>query len=208
MTAILLGGGSIMDVLDLLSRAVRTCAPILKFGAGIQTRERERLIAEFKEICDSCEEAHSIVIKRLRPIKDAFSDTAKLAKELRDFAADSKTRTAFKPDHLCGQIDNLLSGLENNLDPLKYSVDVRKLKVLKTQLSVIGHYDAVIYDAYDEFTRDLDNLATDLQIDTNQDVTDRVYYARHLIEDFEENLSSTIQDVRNARSKITGVKLE
>jgi hypothetical protein len=62
------------------------------------------------------------VLVRLKPVKSAANDPKRLAAALRQFSADATTRKAFKPEHLCGEVDQLLVGLQSNLNPLKYSL--------------------------------------------------------------------------------------
>ena len=152
-----------MDFLSILKDAVKECSRVIKFGAGIQSKARNRLIADLQSICSKVETAYSDVLARLHPVKDSFQNPKILAKELKRFAADKKTRNAFKPDHLCGEVDSLLNDLENNLDPLKYSIDVKKISSLRQNIQRVGNLDFQIFEAYDQFTRELDNLGIDIE---------------------------------------------
>ena len=108
-----------MQVFEALKQAVKACADVVKWGAGIQEPTRKGLAADLQAICTNCDAAYDAVLTRLVPIKNAFADPTALAAELRAFAADAATRANFKPDHLCGQVDQLLIRLSSNLDPLK-----------------------------------------------------------------------------------------
>ena len=191
-----------MDIIKFLEDAVNVCSRIIKFGAGIQSQARNELINDLQKICSNVETAYSNVLAQLRPIKDSYQDSAALAKALRTFAADQETRDSFKPDHLCSEVDRLLSKLENNLDPLKYSVDVSKIRALKQNIRFIGNVDAAIYQAYDEFARDLDNLSTELQLQPPDTSIERREYARHVIADFEDDLFSAVTTMREAKDRI------
>ena len=193
-----------MEVLNILERAVNVTSKIIQFGAGIQNPARERLITKLTRICNNCERAYETMLTRLVPVKDALQDRKKLARELRALAADAKTRKAFKPDRLCGEIDKLLLELDNNLKPLKYALDRRRLDDIRKYLGDIGYYDGLIYEQYNVFTRTLDQIATDLRERSPRVAKERMRYARYLIEDFETDLSSAIEGVRQARSRIVG----
>ena len=191
-----------MDVLELLKRAVIVCARVVKIGAGIQEPVRKNLVEDLQRICDNCETAFGTVLSRLRPIKDSYQSAPSLAKELRAFAADSETRDAFKPEHLCGEIDQLIVRLRSNLDPLKYSIDYTRIEDLRNNLDMVGDYDAEIYESYDDFAKQLDKLATQLQDSSSFDVEERRRYAQHVIEDFETDLDSAVAGVRKTKNSI------
>jgi hypothetical protein len=191
-----------MQVLNYLQNVLDACSKLVKFGAGIQNRAREELVADLQTICSNCEKSYSQMLVKLRPVKDSYQDTAALAKALRDFASDPEARAAFHPHSLCGDVDKLLFKLRNNLDPLKYSVDVRKIDDLRRELQLIGNYDGAIYASFDEFAGQLDNLSTELQGTRPEAGTDRKEYVRHVIDDFEEELSRALESVRAAKGRI------
>jgi hypothetical protein len=190
-----------METLELLKRALNAAASVLKFGSGIQRDARQGLIKDLHRVCMNCENAYDIVLMRLSPIKDAFGKPDALASELRLLRADNETRGAFKPEHLCGEVDYLLDRLENNLDSLRYSVDVSKIRAIRQTLQNMGNFDAAIYASYDQFTSDLDRIATQLQ-DASEDQAERAQYARRVIEDFEAELRSAVDGVREAKDMI------
>jgi hypothetical protein len=193
-----------MEVLNLLKRAVKACADVIKWGAGIQEPARKGLVKDLQDICLNCEAAYDAVLTRLVPVKDALSNKNKLSTELRAFAADSETRDKFKPEHLCGQVDQLLARLSSNLDPLKYSVDYRRIEGLRESLNQFGSFDAAIYQSYDELTSQLDQIATQIN-DPAFDGEERVQYARHVINDFETELRSAKTSVREAKDQTVGM---
>src|SRR5262245_35129574 len=130
-----------MQVFEALKQAVKACADVIKWGAGIQEPARKGLVTDLQAICSNCEAAYDAVLARLVPIKNAFADPNTLAAELRAFAADTATRAKFKPDHLCGQVDQLLVRLSSNLDPLKYSIDFRRIEEVRQYLKQFGNFD-------------------------------------------------------------------
>jgi len=195
-----------MELTAYLEKVVTTCSRILKFGASLQSVARNKLIDDLQKICSSVESAYSNVLSRLRPVKDSFNEPSSLAKELREFAADKETRDSFKPDKLCGGVYKLISDFESYLNPLKYSVDVRKLGTLKNEFNMIGNVDAALYDAYDEFARDLDKIATEMssliEKKSSKRLKERMEYVQHLITDFEEELFDAIKKMREAKDRI------
>lgn len=190
-----------MEMLELLKRALKTCASVIKLGAGMQEKAREELTKDLQQICLKCEKAYETVLKSLSPIKDTFQDPKRLAKALREFRADAKTRDAFKPEHLCREIDSLVMRLENNLDPLKYSVDFRRITDLRHHLQSIGNVDVAIYQSYDDFTRQLDELASQLK-DKSFDACERRQYVQHVIRGFETDLRAAIDGVRDVKNSM------
>jgi HAD superfamily hydrolase (TIGR01509 family) len=74
-------------------------------------------------------------------------------------------RGQFKPEFLCSEVDKLLAQLQNNLTPLKYSIDLNRIDVLRESLLKLGNLGRAILDSYDEFMRQLDRIATDIQTD-------------------------------------------
>ena len=66
---------------------------------------------------------------------------------------------------LCSEVDKLLAQLQNNLAPLKYSIDLNRIDVLRESLLKLGNLGKAILDSYDEFMRQLDRIATDIQTD-------------------------------------------
>jgi len=190
-----------MGVLDLLKGALKTCARVLKLGSGLQEKTRKQLVADLSRICGRCQTAFDKVLVRLKPVKNAANDPKRLAMALRQFAADTATRKAFKPEHLCGEVDNLLVELESNLNPLKYSLDLRRLQEIRRQLRQVGNYDAAIYQSYDDLTRQLDELASQI-LSGKQDVAGRTEYARHIISAFEDDLRDTLRGVRETKAII------
>jgi hypothetical protein len=193
-----------MEVLDVLKQAVKACADVVRWGAGIQEATRRGLVADLQAICTNCDAAYDAVLVRLVPVKNAFTDPVALATELRAFSADTATRAKFKPSHLCGQVDDLLVRIGSNLDPLKYSVDCRRITHLRQNLQRFGNFDGAIFQSYDELSSDLDTIATQMQ-DPAFDKQERARYARHVIEDFENSLRATQIAVREAKADTISV---
>ena len=150
----------------------------------MQENARKGLVADLQTICSNCDAAYGAVLARLVPVKNAFRDPQTLSTELRALAADTTTRDQFKPEHLCHQVDQLLVRLSSNLDELKYSIDFRRIKDLRQELNRFGDVDGAIYQSYDDFTVELDQIATQI-LDPTFDAQERSRYAQHVIEGFE-----------------------
>ncbi len=193
-----------MQVLEALKQAIRTCADVVKWGAGIQEPARKSLAADLQTICGNCDAAYDAVLTRLVPVKNAFSDSAALAAELRALAADATTRSKFKPEHLCGQVDQLLVRLRSNLDPLKYSIDCRRIDEVQQYLQRFGNFDAAMYQSYDRLVAELDAIATQIQSPAS-DKQERSQYAQHVIQTFESDLRATQAAVRDAKNEMIGL---
>jgi hypothetical protein len=193
-----------MEVLNALKQALKACADIVKWGAGIQEPARKGLVADLQAICANCEAAYEAVLTRLVPIKNSFSDPTTLATELRAFAADAATRNSFKPDHLCGQVDHLLTRLRSNLDSLKYSIDCRRIDDVRKYLHQFGSFDDAIFQSYDDFATELDGIATEIQ-NPASDKHERSQYAQHVIQNFESDLRATQSAVREAKTQTIGL---
>jgi hypothetical protein len=190
-----------MQVLSIIRSVIRECVKVITFGAKIQGDTRAQLIASLQEICDNCETAYSKVRSKLLPVKNA-PDAKQLATALRTLAADAETRDAFKPEHICGKIDNLLNAFQNNLDPMKYAVDMLRISTIQDQLRAIGNFDLSIREQYNQFSRALDQLANQLDAASPAELHDLTLYVRRTIEDFEDELSRTVTCVREAKQKI------
>ena len=189
-----------MEVLNALKEAIKVCASVVKWGAGIQEPSRKALVADLQAICANCDAAYDAVLVRLVPIKNAFATPVALAAELRAFSTDRATRNKFKPDHLCGQVDQLLARIGSNLDPLKYSIDYRRIGDLRRYLQGFGNFDGAIFQSYDDLTAELDRIATQLQ-DPTSDKQERSRYAQHVIQSFESDLRATQAAVRQAKAE-------
>ena len=190
-----------MEVLNVLKQAVKACAEVVKWGAGLQESTRKGLVVDLQGICSNCESAYDAVLTRLIPVKNAFAHPQQLAAELSAFATDATTRRQFKPEHLCGQVDQLLVRLASNLDPLKYSIDLRRINDLRQSLSRFGDVDGAIFQSYDELTTELGRIAGQIQ-DPAFDGQERSHYARHVIQDFEADLRSAQTSMRDAKTQI------
>jgi hypothetical protein len=192
-----------MDVLNTLKEAIKTAGSVIKWGAGLQETTRKSLVADLQAICANCETAYDAVLVRLVPIKNAFSDPNRLAAELRSFAADPITRSQFKPEGLCTQVDQLLAQLDSNLAPLKYSIDVRRIRDLRGAFMQFGNVDKAIFDSYDQFAAALDQIAT--QIQTGKlDPREAAAYVQHVIDDFADEVRSLKNEMRDAKAKVVG----
>jgi Fe-S-cluster formation regulator IscX/YfhJ len=190
-----------MEILKILTNTIKTCAGVIKWGVGLQSSTRKQLVSDLQSICVNCDAAYDAILGRLTPVKNTFGDRERLAVELRAFAADSATRSQFKPEYLCSQIDHLLAQLSSNLDPLKYSVDHRRVTELRQSLMQLGNFDGALLRSYDELARQLDRIATEIQVQS-ADSQERCKYAQHVIQEFEDDLTSSLAEIREAKAKL------
>jgi hypothetical protein len=190
-----------MEILKILTNTIKTCAGVIKWGVGLQASTRKQLVSDLQSICVNCDAAYDAILGRLTPVKNTFGDRERLAVELRAFAADSATRSQFKPEYLCSQIDHLLAQLSSNLDPLKYSVDHRRVTELRQSLMQLGNFDGALLRSYDELARQLDRIATEIQAQS-ADSQERCKYAQHVIQEFEDDLTSSLAEIREAKAKL------
>ena len=129
-----------------------------------------------------------------------------MADAMRMFAADYETRKAFKPEHLCGEVDQLLQRLSSNADWLKYAVDLRGIERLRGAIRNMGSYDGELRDYYNDYTREMDQLATVLQSDlTDEDAKERLEYAQHIVDELERDLSETLDNMRDSKKQARDV---
>jgi hypothetical protein len=193
-----------VEVLEYLRTFVSESSRVIKFGAGLQNPTRKELVDQLQGICSRCESAYSSILAKLGPVKDSYNDREQLAKALKTFARDPQAKDSFKPDQLCGEADRLLDRLNNNLDLLKYSIDVHKIEALKKGMARFQNYDGAIYSAFDAFALSLDRLASDL--DNKQlkgaAAVERMSYVRHVVEDFEDEISQTVRAVQDAKNRL------
>lgn len=190
-----------MEILRILTNTIKTCASVIKWGVGLQESTRKQLVSDLQSICVNCDAAYDAILGRLTPVKNTFGDREKLAMELRAFAADSATRSQFKPQYLCSQIDHLLAQLSSNLDPLKYSVDHQRVTELRQLLMQLGSFDGALLRSYDELARQLDRIATEIQTQS-ADSQERCKYAQHVIQQFEDDLISSLAEIREAKARL------
>lgn len=191
--------------IELNREIVRACKRILLFLPGLQTKARAKLVNDLQSICDKCEGAYAAFLQRLLPVKAACSDPHKLVVELRAFAADHVTRASFKPDHLCGEIDHLLDELESWVAPLGYSVNLTGLGAMKTILERLGSFDGALRHEYDEFTRELDGVARELETANPSDSRRWIEYVEALMSETSAQLSEAVNDVHMAKSDLLKV---
>jgi hypothetical protein len=194
-----------MNVLDTLTKALRYSARLVRAGAALQQAARTKLVTDLQGICSNVEDSYDAVLKRLLPIKSAARDPKALASEIHAFRADSATKQKFKPDHLCGRVDQILMDLESNLTPLKYSLDVSRLGEIKNELGAVGKFDGAFYISYDDFTSDLDRLALEIDkcLPTNPSAAQAIAaQILELILVFEDELKTGIADVRDIKDRI------
>ena len=195
------------DPFALLREGAHEIAAIVKFGAGMQATARTDLVTSLQGICARCDAAYSTLLAVLVPVKAAYADAVALPNALRTFAASPVVRASFRPVNLCGELDMLISRLNQQLDPLKYSVDVARLAELQRALHDLGHFDDVLHDELDKAARQLDRRATDLA-DPKLSAMMRdemIKWARYDVERLEDRLTRTIREMRDVKAQLSTV---
>jgi hypothetical protein len=94
--------------------------------------------------------------------------------------------------------------LGSNLDPLKYSIDCRRINDVRQYLQRFGNFDGAIFQSYDELVAELDQIATQIQAPAS-DKQERARYAQHVIQNFESDLRATQSAVRDAKTQTMGL---
>ncbi len=182
---------------------IRACTRLLRYLPGFPQDEREALARDVRALCSGCEEAYAALLARLSAVKAAVRDPAALVRELRLFAADAQARAAFRPEHLCGEVERLLRGLRGRMDALGYSVRMSGLGTLDETLRRMGEYDGDLPDQFDQFRAELGHVAGEIERSTGPDRRHWVRYAEELVSDAEVELHRSIGDVRRAGDDVS-----
>ncbi len=181
---------------------VRACTRLLRYLPGLQPDERKHLVHDVQVICNRSAEAYSALLARLLVIKAAFRDPVLLVRELRLFSADTQTRAAFKPEYLCGEVDQLLQELKGRLDTLGYSVRMSGLGTLDETLRRMADYEGELSHQYDQFRSELDHVAAEVERTTGPDRRHWVRYVEELVSDTEVELHRSIGDMHRAKEDV------
>ncbi|MGH9268111.1 MAG: hypothetical protein ACRD0D_08030 [Acidimicrobiales bacterium] len=190
-----------MGALGELRQAFEVAGRAIGLASRTQGAARRELVDGLDQVASKCDDAYTEVRAALRSVRDSYRDPAQLAASLRAFAADAHVRTSIKPHQLCGEVTTLLEKLANNLDPLKYAIDVRKIKAVRASLGELHQLDYAIKNEYEEFTRDLDAVADQLDLAVGDEAQERVAYVRQVIGDFDRELSDLVTSVREAKDR-------
>jgi hypothetical protein len=189
-----------MRTLELLRQAF----DLLGLLSRIQRKARKQLFDSLEKVASRCDDAYSKVQDGLVPVRNSYLDPAQLARALRAFTADPKIRSSVKPHKLCGDVSTLLGRLANNLDPLKYAVDVRRIRDLQIALGHVGIFDVRIKDEYEVFTRDLDAMANQLEKAAPREVQEWVARIQEVIADFDKELTELVNSIRSTKDRVLG----
>ena len=194
-----------MGALTQLRQAFDVLGRAIGLASETQGGARRELVDSLEQVASKCDDAYTNVRAALGPVRASYGDPASLAAALRAFAADAGVRRSIKPHQLCGEVTTLLDRLANNLDPLKYAIDVRKIKAVRASLGELHQLDYDIKDEYEEFTRDLEAVADQLDQATGDEVQERIGYVRQVIDAFDRELSELVTSVREAKDRALAV---
>jgi hypothetical protein len=81
-------------------------------------------------------------------------------------------------------------------------VDLRGIERLRGAIAGMGSYDGQLRDYYDDHTRAMDEIATQLQAKlSSSDAKERLVYARHVVDEFENDIRDTLKMIREAKEQ-------
>ncbi|MCA9298175.1 MAG: hypothetical protein KDA28_03865, partial [Phycisphaerales bacterium] len=186
--------GRAQDVLGTLSSFIGTMG-------GIQRDARKGMLEHLTRICASYEDAYRFIYERLVPVKAAYGDPDRLAYELRAFAADSECREKFGHSHLCGEITGLIDQLDNQLDPTRYSIAIGRLGQLRESLHEFGRFDGSMSIAYEEFARELDEIASQISLALPDDKMELSRMAKAIVDDFASRVFQSTQQIQQMKTE-------
>lgn len=191
-----------IEGVSLNARIIATAKRLIKALFTTQNKTRRDLVTSLQSVSGKCEDAYSTLLERLGPVKTARRNPLRFAAELHALAADKTTRSAFKPDKLCGEIDHLLINLTNNLNGLKYSVNWSSVGGLRDTLKAMGNYDAALKQQYERFMSELDSVATQIENAKPEERSPLAAYALSQIAALEAELRSSLHEIRQAKADI------
>lgn len=195
------------DPLSFLRTIFKTSRAVILAGRGLQEPTRTALARDLQRVCARCRGAYERFLKQLAPLKASYSQPAALVKEVQKLASQPEYRQTFKPDKLCGDIDNLLTRLHSNLDPLKYSIGVTRIGKLRVQLKAFQNYDLAFYQTFDSFAVEVSRLAVrlDAAMTEGEDpsriraLRDQI---RRKVEKLEADVSATLREVLATHTQV------
>jgi len=116
-----------MEGIALNKNVITISVRMIRDIITVQSRARSWLLKDLTNVCIKCDDAYASLLTRLKPVRAAMNDPDKLAVELRAIASDATARKEFKPEKLCTEIEKLLLDLSDNVNALKYSVNILTL---------------------------------------------------------------------------------
>lgn len=185
--------------LDKLGAILKESGKALMYLALVQNTERERLRRSLIEICNKCEDVFEEYLSTSEIIRASFSDDQKLLDTVSDFVHNDILIDKFNPDHLCSEITILLDDLKNNLSPLKYSVAVNKIDLLKAELGTMHQFDIDLNTQYYMLRQELQDLCNDFRIE-RKELSAQII--KDTLNDFRDSLKSVLDSVRATRKSV------
>ena len=191
--------------LVLLRRIFRGCQTVVKYGAGHQEPTRAKVVKRLRRICTNCEKAYEDFLKHIGTIEKHYSDPKRLLKAVRAVSKDPKYRRTFKPDRLCGDVDGLLADIQSWLNPLRWSVGIRRVSKLRNQLKRFQNYDQAFYMVFDNYALELSDLSVrlDRAIEENRPVRRIISSIERRTRKVKGDISKTLRTVEAVLSDVS-----
>ena len=138
-------------------------------------------------------------MKASQAIRANFSDDKKLIESVSNFVKDDVLADKFIPDHLCSDIYILLDDLKNNLSPLKYSVALTNIDLLKMELGTLSQFDRDLNYQYYMLRQELEDLCDDSRIEEKELSAGMIKYT---LNNFRDSLKGVLDSVRATRKSV------
>lgn len=191
-----------MIALDKLSSILKETAKLINYLALVQHSERKRLVDSLANICMRCEESFELIYARITSIRRTYGNTDSLIVAVQGFIDDHQLALQFKPEHLCSEIDSLLTDLESYLEGLRYSIASNSISVIKMELGNMHHCDISLNEQYNLLREELRNLIDSYEIDKNKL---NISIIRDILNGFEDSLKEVVNAARAAKDKVIDI---
>jgi hypothetical protein len=188
-----------MEGIGLNKTVIKTSLRIIRDLITTQSRARTRLLEELTSVCVKCDDAYDSLLTRLKPVRAAMKNPDKLAVELRLIAGDAAARKKFKPEKLCTEIEELLMDLSNNVNALKFSVNILTLSRLRGAISSMGNYDQALYQQYDAFMMEMNSVAQGIENGSTDERAALAAHAASSVDELQKSLQAALKEIRKAK---------
>jgi len=186
----------------LLSELFSKLGKLIRSAANIQRDARNELRESLEKMCRNYESANDKMRSTVNSIRDEISDEYGLERTIRTLASyDSENAQAIRELLYYGAAPALLDRLRSWLDTLRYSIDVRLIKELKSHLYHIQSADFQVYDKYSDLIEKLLRFAQDYEQErtTGDEFKNNVQRELSL---FESKLSKLLNSIREVSRQI------
>ncbi len=185
--------------LDKLGTIIKETGKAIKYLSLVQHNERARLVDSLVGICSRCESSFEELHKASEEIRTNFGDNDKLIESVSNFIKDDELAAKFKPEHLCSEISDLLVDLSDNLSPLKYSVAVTKVELIRMELGSLHDFDISLNHQYQMLRQELQDLCDDYRIEGKVLSAQLI---RDTLNDFIASLQNVLDSIRSSKKNV------